>query len=83
MYYHSVVEILPRVAALLEVDPNIKILTGGSEFERSYLKLMGVSDDQIVPFDPTVRYYAKELLYPTPTSRIVPGTTRRKGFPAS
>ena len=73
MYYHSVVEILPRIIALLEVDPSIKILTSGTEFERSYLNLLGVTDDQIVPFDPTVRYYAKELLYPTPTSRIAPG----------
>lgn len=74
MYYHSVVEILPRIVALLEVDPSIKILTSGTDFERSYLSLLGVSDDQIVQFDPKVRYYAKELLYPTPTSRIAPGT---------
>jgi len=75
MYYHFLLEALPRVVLLQEagvLTPDTKILTWGQPYEAAWLSALGVSSDQLVPFDPEAIYCADEVLVPTPIARITP-----------
>jgi capsular polysaccharide biosynthesis protein len=75
MYYHFLVETLPRIIALQAagaLTPETKLLTWGQPYEMSWLALLGVTPDQVVAFDPEKIYCANQLLVPTPVPRITP-----------
>ena len=69
MYYHFVLETLPRLTLVLpalRADPDLKLLMWGRPYEAAYLTRMGVSPERVVAYDPDVAYVAETLLYPTP-----------------
>lgn len=75
MYYHFLIEALPRVVMLQEAGAltlTTKLLTWGQSYEAAWLGALGVSKDQMVTFDPEAIYCADVLLIPTPVPRITP-----------
>jgi hypothetical protein len=63
MYYHFVMETLPRVALLAQsgrLTADTKLLTWGQPYEYEYLEALGVSRSQVVPFDASKVYCAGE-----------------------
>lgn len=75
MYYHFLVEALPRVVMLQRagvLTPSTKLLTWGQPYEAAWFAALGISQDQLVVFDPEAVYCAEILYLPTPIPRITP-----------
>jgi len=67
-YYHWMAECFPRLLQFLKDTNkrNVKILTWDTAFVRQYLNLIGIEDEQIIPFQTNHTYKAKKLYVPTP-----------------
>lgn len=73
MYYHFLEESLPRLSLMLPyIGPKTKVLTWGKKYEVEWLKLLNITEDRIVRFDPEKVYCADRLLFATPTPKIEP-----------
>ena len=74
MYYHFVVETLPKLVLLKEagLPEGTKILMWGEPYEQKFLDVLGISAESVVKYDPLKVYTADVLYFPTPTPRITP-----------
>ncbi|GFR43203.1 hypothetical protein Agub_g4242 [Astrephomene gubernaculifera] len=71
MYFHFMTEVIPKVAKyapFLAADPELKLLTYGSNFEQAWLRRLGIRDSQLVTFNPLYAYQADELLLTNPVN---------------
>ncbi|KXZ48396.1 hypothetical protein GPECTOR_28g803 [Gonium pectorale] len=69
MYYHFMTETMARIAKfapLLKEDPELKLLTYGGSFERAWIQMLGINEQQLVTFDPLFAHHAEELLITNP-----------------
>jgi len=74
MYYHFVVETLPKLVLLKEagLPEGTKILMWGEPYEQKFLDILGIPKEAVVKYDPLKVYTADVLYFPTPTPRITP-----------
>ncbi|QDZ19175.1 hypothetical protein HOP50_02g16890 [Chloropicon primus] len=74
MYYHFVVETLPKLALLKEagLPEGTKILMWGESYEQKFLDVLGIPQEMVVKYDPLKVYTADVLYFPTPVPRITP-----------
>ena len=74
MYYHFVVETLPKLVLLKEagLPEGTKILMWGEPYEQKFLDILGIPEEAVVKYDPLKVYTADVLFFPTPVPRITP-----------
>ena len=74
MYYHFVVETLPKLALLKRagLPEGTKILMWGESYEQKFLDILGIPQEMVVKYDPLKVYTADVLFFPTPVPRITP-----------
>ena len=74
MYYHFVVETLPKLALLKRagLPEGTKILMWGESYEQKFLDILGIPPEMVVKYDPLKVYKADVLFFPTPVPRITP-----------
>ncbi len=69
-YYHWMAECFPRLIQFYkDYDGDlskVKILTWDTPFVRQYFKLLGIDEQQLVPFKNGVIYKSRKLYIPTP-----------------
>jgi capsular polysaccharide biosynthesis protein len=71
-YFHWLFDILPRINLLGGTEFDLLYIDHSKKFQRDYLRLVGISDDQILPYRRRAHYQAAHLIVPS-----LPGYTGR------